>query len=157
VSAHDEPGEVQPLHEIAHAGARGAIAAMAMTGMREFTVDLGLVQEVPPQAIIRQRARRLIRRLPRRRRRALIELAHWGYGAVGGVGFGLLPNSVRRRRRWVGPIYGLVIWLGFELGIAPVLGLSQARELRAVERAALAADHVLYGLVLSEIRARPRS
>ena len=149
--------EISPASEIAHAGVRGAIAAMAMTGMRVLTVELGLLKESPPQGIVRQRARRLIRRAPRRHRRAVIELAHWGYGAVGGVGFALLPKSVRRRRRWVGPIYGLLIWLGFELGIAPLLGLREARESRLVERAALAADHVLYGLVLSEIRARPRT
>ena len=34
--------------------------------------------------------------------------------------------------------------------------LSQAKQLRAQERAALALDHLLYGLVLSEMRARPR-
>jgi len=149
--------EVAPASEIAHAGVRGAIAAMAMTGMRVLTVELGLLEETPPQGLARQRARWLLRRAPRRHRRAVIELAHWGYGAAGGVGFALLPKSVRRRRRWIGPIYGLLIWVGFELGIAPLLGLREARESRLVERAALAADHVLYGLVLSEIRARPRS
>lgn len=35
------------------------------------------------------------------------------------------------------------------MGIAPVLGLSQAKRVRLVDRLALAADHVLYGLVLS--------
>jgi hypothetical protein len=54
-----------------------------------------------------------------------------------------------RRRRWAGPVYGLVVWLGFELGIAPVLGLSQAKRVRVADRVALAADHLLYGLVLS--------
>ena len=51
-----------------------------------------------------------------------------------------------------GPIYGLVVWLGFELGVAPALGLSQSKRLRPVERLTLAADHLLYGLVLSEPR-----
>jgi len=148
--------ELSETAEIAHAAVRGAIAAMAMTGMRAFTVDLGIVQQTPPQAMVRQRARGLIRRVPRKRRRAAIELAHWGYGAVGGAAFGMLPRSVRQQRRWLGPIYGLVLWLGFEAALAPVLGLSQAKELRVVERAALAADHLLYGLVLSEIRARPQ-
>jgi hypothetical protein len=46
----------------------------------------------------------------------------------------------------------LVLWLGFELGIAPVLGLSQAKRIRPVDRLALAADHLLYGLVLSGTR-----
>jgi hypothetical protein len=48
------------------------------------------------------------------------------------------------------------VWLGFEVGIAPLLGLKQARKLRLAERAALAADHLLYGLVLSETRRTPR-
>lgn len=149
--------EIAPAHEIALAGARGVIGAMAMSGMRAFTVSVGLVQQPPPQAIFRQRAKGVLRPVPRRRRRAVVELAHWSYGAGGGVIFGLLPKRVRQGRRWVGPIYGLLIWLSFELGLAPLLGLSQSRKVRPVERTALAADHLLYGLVLSEGRARPRA
>jgi hypothetical protein len=143
------------LGEVAHAGLRGTIAAMAMSGMRSFTVHAGLVSETPPQAIFRQRASGLIGRVPRDQRRAVIELAHWTYGAGGGVAFGLLPDGLRRRA-WAGPVYGLLVWLGFELGIAPALGLSQSKRKRPVDRAALAADHLLYGLVLSEMRSRPR-
>jgi hypothetical protein len=142
--------------EIAHGTLRGAIAAMTMTGMRAFTMDLGLVDESPPEAIFRQRARGLIRRVPRKRRRATVELAHWGYGAVGGAAFGALPEPVRHRA-WAGPVYGLVVWLGFEAVLAPALGLTQARRLRLIERVALAVDHLLYGLVLSETRRRPQA
>jgi hypothetical protein len=142
--------------EIFYAGVRGAVGAMAMTGMRVLTTDTGLVKEPPPFAIFRQRARGLLRLAPRRRRRSVIELAHWGYGAGGGAVFGALPESVRRRP-WAGPVYGLLVWLGFELGVAPVLGLSQAKQVRPVERAALAVDHLLYGFVLSEMRRRPQS
>ena len=141
--------------KVLHAGLRGAIAAMAMTGMRAFTVDLGIVEQSPPEAIFKQRARGLIRRVPRGRRRSAVELAHWGYGAAGGAVFGLLPESTRRRA-WAGPLYGLAVWVGFEVGIAPALGLTQASKLRLAERAALAADHLLYGLVLSETRRVPR-
>jgi hypothetical protein len=140
---------------VLHAGLRGAIAAMAMTGMRAFTVDLGIVEQTPPEAIFKQRAHGLIRRVPRGRRRSAVELAHWSYGAAGGAAFGMLPESVRRRA-WSGPLYGLAVWLGFEVGIAPLLGLKQARKLRVAERTALAADHLLYGLVLSETRRMPR-
>ena len=42
----------------------------------------------------------------------------------------------------------MVVWLGFELGIAPALGLSQAKRVRLIERLVLAADRLLYGLVL---------
>jgi hypothetical protein len=141
--------------EVAHATLRGAIAAMAMTGMRAFTVDLGIVEQTPPQAIFKQRARALIRRVPRGRRRAAVEVAHWAYGAGGGAAFAMLPEGVRRKP-WAGPVFGLAVWLGFEAGVAPLLGLKQAQKLRAAERGALAADHLLYGLVLSELRARPQ-
>ncbi len=157
-SANDDAGG-RPVTgraaEVAHAGLRGTIAAMAMTGMRAFTVHAGIVEETPPRAIFRQKASGLIRHIPRRQRRTVVELAHWGYGAGGGVVFGLLPDGIRRRA-WAGPAYGFVVWLGFELGIAPALGLSQAKRQRPLERAAFAADHLLYGLVLSEMRSRPQ-
>jgi hypothetical protein len=146
---------VAPAGEVAHAGLRGAIASMAMTGMRHFTVHVGIVKETPPDAILRRRASGLLKQVPEERRRAAIELAHWAYGAGGGAAFRLLPDPVRLRA-WAGPLYGLMVWLGFELGIAPALGLPQAEKPRPAERAGLAADHLLYGLVLSETRARPR-
>lgn len=140
--------------EVVHAAMRGAVAAMAMTGMRAFTVHAGLVDEPPPRAILRQKARGLMRLIPRRRRRGAIEVFHWTYGAGGGAAFGMLPHGLRRRA-WAGPLYGLLVWLGFELGLAPVMGLKQVKQVRPVERAALAADHLLYGFVLSEMRRRP--
>jgi hypothetical protein len=149
----DEPQET--TEEVAHAALRGAVASMAMTGMRSFTVSVGLVEETPPRAILRQKARGLLKVVPRRQRRAVIELSHWGFGAASGALFGALPDNIRRRA-WAGPVYGLGVWLGFELGIAPALGLSQAKKARPVERLAFAADHLLYGLVLSEMRRRPQ-
>jgi hypothetical protein len=153
-----EPDESSRLGEVLRAGARGAVGAMAMTGMRVITTELGLVKQTPPQAIARQRARgvrALLRRAPRTERRGLIEAAHWAFGAGGGAVFGALPRGLRRRP-WAGPVYGLAVWLGFEMGIAPALGLSQAKRVRLVDRLGLAADHLLYGLVLSEGRRRGR-
>ncbi len=40
----------------------------------------------------------------------MIEAAHWAFGAGGGAAFGALPRDWRRRR-WAGPVYGLVVWL----------------------------------------------
>jgi hypothetical protein len=93
---------------------------------------------------------------PRKQRRGLIEAAHWTFGAGGGAAFGALPGAMRRRP-WAGPVYGLVVWLGFEMGIAPMLGLSQAKRVRLIDRLALAADHLLYGLVLTGTRRGARS
>jgi hypothetical protein len=143
------------LGEMAHATLRGAIGATAMTGIRTFTVESGLVEQSPPQAIANQRrAHKLLKRIPRERRVAAIELVHWGYGAVGGTIFGMLPESVRGRL-WAGPLYGMLIWVGFEFGIAPLLGLQHAKNLRVGDRLAIASDHLLYGVVLSEMRHRP--
>ena len=142
------------MNDVAYAGVRGAIGAMAMTGMRVITVDVGLVEQSPPEAIAEQRARGLLRRVPPRRRRVAVELLHWAYGTAGGGAFGALPDRLRERP-WAGPAYGLLSWLSFELGIAPVLGLKQARRPRVAERMALAADHLLYGFVLSQAR-RPQ-
>jgi hypothetical protein len=141
--------------EVARAGMRGAIAAMAMTGMRVLTVELGIVKQTPPEAMAKERARGFLRKVPRKRRRAVVEVAHWTYGAFGGATFALLPDSLRRQA-WAGPGYGLAVWLGFEFGIAPVLRLSQSKRPDAVQRIALAVDHLLYGLVLSETRMRPQ-
>lgn len=131
----------------------GVIAASAMTGMRALTTSLGLVPATPPRAISDKSG--LSRIIPDKQRRAATELMHWGYGAQGGAMFGLLPDAVRRRE-WAGPVYGLVLWLGFELMIAPCLSPEEGKPPRPVERIALAADHALYGFVLSEMRRRPQ-
>jgi len=150
----DEGGALEPA-AIGRGAIRGAIAAMAMTGMRALTVSLGMVEETPPRAILRQRSMGLYRWVPRKRRRAATELFHWSYGAGGGAAFAALPEEVRQRP-WAGPIYGLAVWLGFELCLAPALGLTQAKKPRRVERLAFALDHLLYGFVLSETRRGPR-
>ncbi|MES1193907.1 MAG: hypothetical protein ABUM26_06240, partial [Solirubrobacterales bacterium] len=80
--------------EVLRSAGRGAVGAMAMTGMRVLTTELGLVEQTPPAAVSRQRARglrALLRRAPRRQRRGLVEISHWTFGAVGGAAFGALP------------------------------------------------------------------
>jgi hypothetical protein len=144
--------------DVLSGAAWGTVGAMAMTGMRVITTELGLVEQTPPQAVGRQRSRgirRLLRRAPRKQRRGLIEAAHWAFGAAGGATFGALPSQLRGRP-WAGPVYGLAMWLGFELGLAPILGLTQAKRVRPIDRLALAGDHLLYGLVLSATRVAER-
>lgn len=133
---------------------RGTVAAMSMSALRQVTTGLGLVQQTPPDAILKQRAFGPLIRLPRlayfvaRRQVALVEIAHWAYGAQGGAAFALLPESVLRNK-WAGVGYGVGTWLVFELSIAPVLGLDQAKRIRAVERLMFAGDHILYGVILA--------
>ncbi|PSL07048.1 hypothetical protein CLV30_102437 [Haloactinopolyspora alba] len=143
------------LEKIAHAATRGTIAAMAMTGLRTVTQSMGWVPKSPPEVVLeRGDDRDLAAWFGSHNREVLVQAAHWAYGAAGGAIFGSLPEGVRRRA-WAGPVYGVILWLAFEGALAPMLWVP--REGRAAERAALLADHVLYGLVLSEIRRRPQA
>lgn len=134
--------------ELGRAFARGVIAAMAMSGLRKVTTGLGLVEQIPPERVALEGAPALVRRIPPERRDVAVELAHWTFGGVGGAAFGLLPGLVRRRI-WSGPVYGIGVWLGYELLLAPILGLHRRNEPSLGERAALIADHVLYGVVVA--------
>ncbi|HEX2411015.1 MAG TPA: hypothetical protein VHJ39_07605 [Solirubrobacteraceae bacterium] len=137
-----------------HAMFRGVVGAMAMTGVRVLAAHAGLVREDPPSRLARKGTRGLLRKVPRRRRQTVVELIHWAVGAQGGAVYGMLPEEIRRRP-WSGPVYGVLIWVGVDTVIGPLLGLERNWP-KGRERAVFIADHVLYGLVLSELRARPR-
>jgi hypothetical protein len=138
-----------------HAAFRGSVAAMAMTGVRTLAQHLGVIREDPPARVARKQAKGLLRSVPRRRRGAVVELIHWSMGAAFGLVFGLLPEPIRMKA-WAGPAYGFLVWLGFDTAVAPALGLKQRRWPHGKERAVFVVDHLLFGLVLSEMRARPR-
>lgn len=127
---------------------RGAIGAMAMTGIRVVTAGLNLLPKDPPEEIFEDALPHFLELVPREYRDEAIELAHWGYGAVGGAMFALLPAAIRRHR-WSGPAYGIGTWSFFEGVLAPMLGLRKPSERSTSERAAIIADHVLYGLIVA--------
>lgn len=128
-------------------GARGVVAAMAMTGMRKVTTGFKLLPEhPPPEEIVRRTTSPVLPRIPQGRGKALVELLHWSYGALGGSLFGLLPRRWRRLP-WIGPAYGFLFWLLFDAVIAPRLNEPRWQSLRT--RSALLADHTLYGMVVA--------
>ena len=129
---------------------------MAMTGMRAFTVDLGIVEQTPPEAIFKQRARCLLRRVPKSRRRAAIELVHWGYGAAGGAAFAALPESLRRRAMGRADLRFRRPGSGSRSAWRRRWASRRPPSRDPLERLALAGDHLLYGFVLSETRRRPQ-
>ena len=135
------------MRKIVHAKLRGVIGAMAMTGVRVFAQHAGLIREDPPA--------RMARKKKGRQGRWKVELVHWWMGGVFGIVYGLLPDGIRQRA-WSGPVYGLLVWLGFDAVIAPALGLTEHGWPKGRERAVFMADHVLFGFVLSELRERPR-
>jgi hypothetical protein len=142
------------VNDIIHATFRGIVGAMAMTGMRVFAQHAGIIREDPPSRLTRKRARGLITRVPRKRRGVVAELAHWAMGGAFGFVFSLLPEGIRSRR-WSGPVYGALMWLGFDAAVAPLLGLTDRDWPKGRERAVFVTDHLVFGLVLSEQRARP--
>jgi hypothetical protein len=107
---------------------------MAMTGVRRVTTDLGLVRKPPPERIATEGIPGLFARLAPEHPEIVIELCHWGVGAVGGIGFRIFPAALRGRR-WAGPAYGLAILAVFETAIAPGLGIA-ARDRTVSERLA---------------------
>ncbi len=131
-----------------YGGLGGLVGAMAMTGARTASASLGAEEKSPPEAIVERHSPQMLRRLPQRHRSAVTELIHWTYGAGGGVLFGLLPERLRLRP-WSGPAYGLLFWLGYEVGIARFLDVESVRERRVLWRLLIAADHALYGLIVA--------
>lgn len=131
------------------AGARGLVGAMAMTGARRVTTGLGLLDRTPPEEILSTEVPQLLRGLSPSDEQAVVEVAHWAYGVAAGATFAALPTALRRSRL-AGPLYGVVVWLTFELGIAPVLGIRGPRRRSASDHLSLLADHVLYGVVVAD-------
>ena len=123
---------------------RGVFGSMAMTGCRVLATEVGWLEQPPPQQVFRER-------VPEEQSRAVEEVVHWLYGALGGAAFGLLPDSVRHAPG-AGPAYGVAAWLGFEIGIAPLLDLSHHERHGLRAHVALLADHAVYGAILSADR-----
>lgn len=120
-----------------------------MTGTRQLTKGLGLIERTPPEQIVadlEDEVPGLLAHVPAARRQAAIELFHWAYGAAGGVVFALAPAAIRRRT-WSGPAYGLLVWAGFAAVIAPALKLPMGGH-EGRERLVLLADHLLYGAIV---------
>jgi uncharacterized membrane protein YagU involved in acid resistance len=140
---------------IIHATFRGIVGSMAMTGLRVFALHAGVIREEPPSRLTRKQGSGLLRLVRRRQRRALVELVHWAMGAVFGLVFALLPERIRRKQ-WSGPVYGMLVWLGFDAVVAPTFGLTERGWPKGRERLVFAVDHLLFGLVLNELRSRPR-
>src|SRR5699024_12551017 len=109
----------------AQGAVRGAVGAMAMTGMRQFEVGMGAIERTPPEALLREGVPAILRSVPKHRRVAAIELMHWGYGAVAGSVNTLDPAALRRH--WLsGPLYGVLVWGALEMGMAPQHDLAHA-------------------------------
>lgn len=142
----------------------GAVATLAMSVPMLAATQLGLVRRQAP----RQITDRLLQRTGLARevrdestRDALATANHLGFGAAGGVIFGLLsrylPPSVPRVA--AGMTYGAMIWTVSYAGWAPALRLVPAPDDDEPARPALMLGaHLVYGAVLGALtRARKRT
>lgn len=147
---------------VVRAGARGLVGAMAMTGALTFrpnTRPLPLsscfARELLPGEHEARAAREGAARGDQREARAASGAQAVGgprgrrrrAGAPdlrcrGGSGSGMFPERCRRSHG-AGPLYRFAIWLAFEVGVAPVLGIARAERRTVVIRLMLVADHVL--------------
>jgi hypothetical protein len=127
---------------------RGVIGAMSMTGSRTLAAEFGLLdQGTPPERIADEAIPKLMAAVPESARPGVVDLLHLGYGALGGAVYTAVPQ--RWRRHWVsGPAYGMALWLGYNAAAVPLLRLHPDRSRRPHEVVMLAADHLLYGLVI---------
>ncbi len=120
---------------------------MAMTGLRRVTTGLGLLRKPPPEEIATEGVPGLLARIPPGKRAAVIELAHWSFGALASVGYDLLPRRIVELRA-SGPLYGLAIWALYEATFAPAFEADRTAARTTGDRIALALDHALYGAII---------
>lgn len=143
------------LRSVLRSFAAGAVAAASMSGLRNITTGLGLLDEVPPRQILAETAPALIRRLGEGREKAVAELAHWAYGAACGAVYGAGVRALGRSGPGLGAAYGLGTLTAYRIVIAPVLGIEPIDARSARARAALLADHLLFGVVLDRLAVPP--
>ncbi len=141
--------------ELAPRAAQGVVAAMAMTGLRQMNARLGLMKTTPPEMIVQQPVvEQRLSALSEDQRRAAAIALHWTLGALGAVGYQLLPKMLQRRLL-VSVAYGNLMWLGFDALLSS--SLKMKGDLDAKDRVALVLDHSLYGVVLAMERREPLS
>ena len=135
---------------------RGVAGAMSMTGARTLAAELGLLSHgTPPEKMADEALAPVMAAVPEALRPAVVDLLHLGYGALGGAVYAtVLP--VTWRRHWAGgPVFGSALWLAYNLGLVPALRLNRDQPRRPHEIAVLAADHLLYGLMIGHLGGPP--
>ena len=129
-----------PPDSVAAGAVRGVVGAAAMNVLRAATVGLGIVDRTPPAALTDHAAKGTPSPVA-------VQTVHLVFGAACGAAYALLPAPMRRLPL-AGPAYGLAVWASFELVAAPLLGFPHARRRPVLARAAIAADHVLFGAIV---------
>ena len=64
ISRADAEATMAETRRLARAAARGAVASMAMTGIRSMADSLGLIEESPPEAVMRHGVSEITEKVP---------------------------------------------------------------------------------------------
>jgi hypothetical protein len=137
-------------HRITAGALSGLVATGPMTAAFEAAHRLGLLDELPPERIVRI----LLPGLSPQWRHAVAAVAHLAYGAgVGAALTAVAPRAPLSSGTRIGA--GLIVWaLSYE-GWVPVAGvLPPAHRDRRPRALTIAAAHVVYGLALRIPRGR---
>ncbi len=142
------------MPRLVRGGLIGLLATIPMTLAMLAARRSRLLRTPPPQEI----TKRLLAPIasPRARAgpqlRAAAWIAHFGYGALGGVGYALLRRRLPQAPRWAGLLYGALLWSVSYLGLMPALGLYPWPDEDATPRlGVMIAAHGVYGLALATI------
>ncbi|HET7646508.1 MAG TPA: DUF6789 family protein [Candidatus Limnocylindria bacterium] len=128
----------------------GVAATLAMSAVMLLADRLGLMAKHPPERIVERGSQATGTPTNEDQQNALASVAHLGFGAAGGVGFGMLAHLTRP------PIPGLLavpwalaIWAGSYFGWIPALGILPPPTRDAPGRAStMLVAHLVYGLSL---------
>jgi len=138
--------------------ASGALATVAMSAVMIAGDRVGLMAEPPPATITRSALRGAGVDRPSDSVAVLAPLAHLGFGAAGGLAYGLarrvvpvVPGAL------LGIAFGLAVWTVSYKGWIPAMGiLPPPEDDRPGRPTVMVAAHVVYGLALGWLIRRPR-
>jgi hypothetical protein len=113
---------------------------------------LGLLGQHPPKKIVRGIRRRVgLLGTSRRAENAATTAAHFGFGAAGGMLFGLAHRRPRglAASSLLGAAFGMVVWASSYYGWVPALGLMKPPHRdRRFRPSSMIAAHFVFGTVL---------
>jgi Rieske Fe-S protein len=140
------------VRSMARGGVGGVVATLAMSAVLLVQKELGWLGQHPPKKIVRSIRRRAgFFGTSRRKETATTIAAHFGFGAGGGMLFGLVH---RRSRGWaasslLGAGFGTAVWAASYYGWVPALGLMKPPHRdRPFRPTSMVAAHLVFGTVL---------
>ncbi len=141
------------LRQAVRGAVSGVVASTAMGGLILGLSKLGLMGEPPPRKLTRKMLRKVDPKLARGAPLAVVTgLAHVGYGAVFGAGFGALAANLPNRpaRITAGVVFGGALWGVGYAGWIPALGLMRQpdHDFPPARPWGMIAAHLVYGALL---------